>query len=719
MAITLLAGCGKSNHTHEWGEATYTWATDYSTCTALRVCKGDKSHKEEETVNSVYEVTTSATCEVDGEGKYTVTFTNTAFEVQTKTIVLEATGHKWGTPTYTWSNDYSSCTATRVCENDPTHVETETATSAYTETLPPTCLEDGRAVYDVAFENEAFETQSHEITLPATEHSWGTPTYTWSNDNLSCTAERVCLNDPTHKESETVEANYSVPTEPTCETAGVGRYTTNAFKNAAFKVQTKDVAIPATEHSWGTPTYTWSNDYSSCTATRVCENDPNHVETETVDSAYNVITPATCEADGEGKYTATFKNKAFETQSHEITLPATEHSWGTPTYTWNADNSKCTAERVCLNDPTHKESETVNSVPSYNPEPTCTEGGLVTYTATFKNAAFVTQVQENVAVPAKGHKYKITYTWNDDHTQCTATAVCENDSSHTLEETKTATTGGVEGTNGTVKYGNLVKFDSEVFTDQVYALYELSPIGNGYSVKGVNSALKGAITIPSSFDHTSVTAIKREAFAYDNDITSVTIPSSVDEIGINAFLLCDNLESVTFESGSNLKTIDGNAFGNTKIQSISIPASVENIGELAFTECEELASVTFESGSNLKSIDGNAFFCCYALNNLTLPASLETIGREAFSGCTSLFELSIESGSKLESIGDYAFSDSGFGQISLPATLEYIGSHAFNGLGSVFYSGTIEQWNAIKKGEDWCGYSNPSCIYCSDGNIDF
>ena len=642
MAITLLAGCGKSNHTHEWGEATYTWATDYSTCTALRVCKGDESHKEEETVNSVYEVTTSATCEVDGEGKYTVTFTNTAFEDQTKTIVLEATGHNWGNPTYTWSDDYSKCTATRVCENDPTHTESETVDSAYTEIIPATCDTDGSAVYDAAFENEAFEAQSHEITLPATGHNWGTPTYTWSDDNLSCTAERICLTDSTHKESETVEATYSVPTEPTCETAGVGRYTTNAFENAAFAVQTKDVAIPATGHNYGTPTYTW-----------------------------------------------------------------------------NADNSKCTAERVCLNDPTHKESETVNSVPSYNPEPTCTEGGLVTYTATFKNAAFVTQVQENVAVPAKGHKYKITYTWNDDHTQCTATAVCENDSSHTLEETKTATTGGVEGTNGTVKYGNLVKFDSEVFADQVYALYELNTIGNGYSVKGVNSALKGAITIPSSFNSTSVTAIKREAFAYDNDITSVTIPSSVDEIGINAFLLCDNLESVTFESGSNLKTIDGNAFGNTKIQSISIPASVETIGELAFTECEELASVTFESGSNLKSIDGNAFFCCYALNNLTLPASLETIGREAFSGCTSLFELSIESGSKLESIGDYAFSDSGFGQISLPATLEYIGSHAFNGLGSVFYSGTIEQWNAIKKGEEWCGYSNPSCIYCSDGNIEF
>ena len=237
MAITLLAGCGgKASHTHEWGEATYTWATDYSTCTAVRVCKGDESHKEEETRESVYEVTTSATCEVNGEGKYTVTFTNTAFEAQTKTIVLEATGHNWGTPTYTWSNDYSSCTATRVCKNDPNHVETETATSAYTETLHPTCLEDGSAVYDVAFENTAFEVQSHEITLPATGHSWGTPTYTWSNDYSSCTATRVCENDPNHKESETVNST-SIETQASYIVEGSITYTAT-FTNAVFSTQT-------------------------------------------------------------------------------------------------------------------------------------------------------------------------------------------------------------------------------------------------------------------------------------------------------------------------------------------------------------------------------------------------------------------------------------------------------------------------------------------------
>ena len=169
MAIGLLAGCG-SKHTHEWGEVIYTWSTDHTSCTAERVCKGDESHKETETKNSVYAVTKEAKCEENGSGRYTVTFDNEVFGTTHFDITLEQTGHEWGAITYTWADDYSSCTATRVCKNNSNHIESETASSAYTVTLSPTCDEEGTGVYDVAFENEAFEVQSHEVTLPATGH---------------------------------------------------------------------------------------------------------------------------------------------------------------------------------------------------------------------------------------------------------------------------------------------------------------------------------------------------------------------------------------------------------------------------------------------------------------------------------------------------------------------------------------------------------------------
>ena len=93
MTIGLLAGCG-SKHSHEWGDVSYTWAEDNSTCTATRVCKGNKSHVETETVNTTSVVVTEAKCEEDGLKRYTADFkTNEAFLDQTKDVTLEAIGH--------------------------------------------------------------------------------------------------------------------------------------------------------------------------------------------------------------------------------------------------------------------------------------------------------------------------------------------------------------------------------------------------------------------------------------------------------------------------------------------------------------------------------------------------------------------------------------------------------------------------------------------------
>ncbi len=77
---------------------------------------------------------------------------------------------------------------------------------------------------------------------------------------------------------------------------------------------------PTHQHVWGVPTYTWTSDYSSCTAERVCTEDASHKESETVDSSYVVVTPATNEDEGLGRYTATFTKSAFTTQTVDIVL---------------------------------------------------------------------------------------------------------------------------------------------------------------------------------------------------------------------------------------------------------------------------------------------------------------------------------------------------------------------------------------------------------------
>ncbi|MBO4856312.1 MAG: leucine-rich repeat protein [Bacilli bacterium] len=151
------------------------------------------------------------------------------------------------------------------------------------------------------------------------EHRWGEATYTWSTDYSTCKAERVCLDDATHKESETATSTYEVINPAQCEIDGTGRYTAS-FRNTVFVTQTHDKRLAAIGHNWGTPTYTWSNDYSTCTAERICQNDNTHIERETVNSVFSVVAPASYEASGEGLFTATFVNPNFAVQTQTTSI---------------------------------------------------------------------------------------------------------------------------------------------------------------------------------------------------------------------------------------------------------------------------------------------------------------------------------------------------------------------------------------------------------------
>ena len=203
------------------------------------------------------------------------------------------------------------------------------------------------------------------------------------------------------------------------------------------------------------------------------------------------------------------------------------------------------------------------------------------------------------------------------------------------------------------------------------------------------------------------------AFSGCSKLAAIEIPASVEAIETAVFKGCTSLATVTFEFGSKLKTIGGNyyeynyygAFSNcSKLTAIEIPANVETIGTAAFKGCTSLATVTFESGSKLKTIGGNyyrynyygAFSDCSKLAAIEIPASVETIGTAAFKGCTSLATVTFESRSKLKTIGgDYyindrsnyyygAFSDcSKLAAIEIPASVETIGIAAFKGCTSL------------------------------------
>ena len=60
----------------------------------------------------------------------------------------------------------------------------------------------------------------------------------------------------------------------------------------------------------------------------MCKHDESHKETETVTASESVVTKATCEQKGKIKYTATFANTAFATQTHEVETDYASHTFG-------------------------------------------------------------------------------------------------------------------------------------------------------------------------------------------------------------------------------------------------------------------------------------------------------------------------------------------------------------------------------------------------------
>ena len=233
----------------------------------------------------------------------------------------------------------------------------------------PTCTSSGNIEYYRGSDNKYYtksgdtytETTRAAVTIRALGHNWGTPTYTWSADNSTVTAERVCSRNGRHKETETVSTTSEVTKEPTTTENGVRTYTSAAFTNGAFSVQTKTEEIPALMPDYDAPVYTWSADNSSVTAVRVCRNDDAATITETVNTTSSVTKSATCESNGETTYTAFFADSAFTAQTKTLAnIPATGHLWGDwvitkePTYTEKGEK-----QRVCLNDPSHIETEEI------------------------------------------------------------------------------------------------------------------------------------------------------------------------------------------------------------------------------------------------------------------------------------------------------------------------------------------------------------------------
>lgn len=349
----------------------------------------------------------------------------------------------------------------------------------------------------------------------------------------------------------------------------------------------EDFSVAMTNHDYGAADYSWSADKSICTASRICQNDKTHVETETATATSVITKQPTCTTAGERTYNAEFKNEAFATQTQTEAVAKKGHKYAAPTYSWSADKSTCTASRVCQKDKTHIETEKATVTSAVTTQPTYEKTGVRTYTAAFKNAAFSTQTQtetiakrvkpqENIQTKTSIKKASVSGISNKNY---------NGKSQKQSIKVKLGKKTLKQGTDYTVSYKNNKNIGKATVTIKGKGKYEGSikktfqiTVAKGKTYTAGNFKYK--MTKASTNGKGTVTLAATKKSKSDSKFTSCKITDTVKiggktfkvtAIGDNAFKGYKKLKTITIES-KNLKSVGKDAVKNIhKKATIKVP----------------------------------------------------------------------------------------------------------------------------------------------------
>ena len=649
---------------HDWTVSEWIWSDDYTSVTAKFVCSRDPSHTDSVTATDIDINEVSATCEKEGKTEYSVeiAFDGNTYS-DTAVVTHPATGHNWGEPEWTWSDDSSEAAATFTCLNDPSHKETLAAEVTIVDTTA-TCTAPGETGFmaKVTF-NGKDHTDKQTVINEALGHDWTVSEWIWSEDHTSVTAKFVCSRDPSHTDSVTATDIDINEVTATCEKEGKTEYSVEIVFDGNTYSDTAVVTIPATGHNWSAPEWTWSEDSSEAEATFTCQNDPSHTETLAAEVTIVDTTVATCTAPGETGFMAkvTFNGKDH-TDNQTVIYEALGHDWTVSEWIWSEDYTSVTAKFVCSRDNSHTREISGQINEDVIKPVSCTEDGESTFTANVSlDGEIYTDQKASVVIKAEGHVFSENWSFDDVYHwhECTVCGEKRDLSTHELVDFICSVC------NHTIIYTAGLE-------------YTLSDDGASYLVSGIGTATDRDIKIMPRYDGKPVTGIADNAFKSNTEIDSVLIPDGVESIGANAFYGCRYLTKVV------------------------IPDSVKSIGSSAFYNCRSITRIDYSGDIsgwlNIEGLDDLMYYASSSCElyiggikvegNIVIPDGVTSIPSRAFRYQTGITSVTIPD--SVTSIGDYAF-------------------YGCSGITRVDYSGDISGWLNIRWLDDLMDYVSSSC----------
>ena len=272
---TLTTPAGEHKYKGKWtweetkdGDGNVTDATAKLTDVKCEVCKDEP--KDDQTKKVVVkkdaENSKAATCTEAGKDVYVATATITDADgkeigslTDTHEVELKALGHKYGETDWKWAEDHKSATATRVCENDPSHVDTAEV-KVEEKSEGATCTKGGKITYTATAKYADGTTAENSVTVDSkalghdykvSEDGW-TWTYDKKNDTYEATAKFVCSRC---KEIHEVEADVVKNIDDKGQTV----YTATATYEDATASSTKTI-IPSIYYQVHRQDYGWEVD---------------------------------------------------------------------------------------------------------------------------------------------------------------------------------------------------------------------------------------------------------------------------------------------------------------------------------------------------------------------------------------------------------------------------------------------------------------------------